>query len=112
LSPADAATLLASATDEYVKARAAYELILLGYYTEDGFAAQVFPPNLKRSAIPDLPVDQIDSLFRKVLAAVAAAAPQIREFDDQRSEYGAYISRADARLAALGYGQKSILQTR
>jgi len=111
-SATDAARQVESTKDEYVKARATYQRTLLRFYVEEGIAPQVFPAGITPANLDSVPDEQIDLIYRRMLAVANALDPTLRSFDDQRSEYGAYITRADTRLAALGYGQKSILQQR
>jgi hypothetical protein len=112
VTASDTSRLVTTTGEEYAKARAVYQRIVLKYYVEEGIAPQVFPPGISPANLDGLPDDQVDPIYRKMAAVVNALDPGLRMYDESRSEYEAYIRRADTRLATLGYGQKSILQQR
>ena len=95
LPGADRARLLADATAAYKEARARYELIVLSYYTEEFLAAPLRTNNVDPKK---LSYDALDALYRQMLAAVNTHPAEQRGYDEQRQEYGIYLTRANSRL--------------
>lgn len=104
------ASLLADAQGRYRDALSRYKRIVLMYCVEPSIRQRIFP----RGAVNvDLLSDeQLDQLYATYVQAVLSMPENMREYDDQRTEYGISVNRAQIRVDQLkGYGQRSILET-
>jgi hypothetical protein len=96
---ADAKTLLESAAKHYRAAMEQNYRILLRYYTSEDQAARLFPNGLTRNDAKKIPADQLAGIYAKVMEEVSR-----QEFDpdaDDRTEFKAYVDRAEKRLAQI-----------
>jgi len=108
---ADRSTLLKTASENYRKARASYERMVLRYSTEEAVVGPLIRNT--RTDIDRISTDDLHALFLKALTAVQALPKNQREYDEQREDYASYIQRADARLRMLAaYDAPSLLQIR
>lgn len=103
------ARALDDARQRYLEARRFYELIILKYFTEAAVADPMYrAPNVDLNA---LSAEQVDQLYTQAMDAAQHLQAQFHEYDDHRSDYTAYIARANVRLQLLGGGAtKSVLE--
>jgi hypothetical protein len=95
LPGADRPRLIAEALAAYREARARYERIVLAYYTEEFLAAPLRKNHIDIKTLSD---DALDALYRQMLAAVNIHPADQRGYDEQRQEYGIYLTRIGSRL--------------
>ena len=108
---ADRAALLAEAARAYRQVQTQYERMILKYAIEDGISEPMY--RSKKVDLDKLDEKGVDQLYRQALEAVSKVPPRNRQFDDQRSDYGGYVLRAEARLRQLAaYNQSSARQIR
>jgi hypothetical protein len=98
--PTNRATLSQSAIAHYHLSVLRFEVMAMQYYLSDDLAIRLFPHGVTRATIAkaNLPPEQVDLIFKNVLAALRDRPDLVEDF----TEYIRYVSRAQVRLKLLG----------